>query len=241
MGCLNGTAKLLNENLSVKAFMLNKELSVETSIINKAFIVDTSIVCSANKPILPYDAEIEYLEGSGTQYIDTNIIPSPTIGYYFIFSLMHSSGAGNNIVFGCTDSGVYAKGAGVGFDTLQNVFYFGGSLTRYVHTIVAKAIYEISINYNNNGLGKINDFSTELTKPAAFTTSKTVMFNIWNNGPRYSGTHNRFYKIIITDGTQCIFSAIPVRIGNVGYMYDTVSGQLFGNAGTGDFILGPDK
>jgi hypothetical protein len=34
---------------------------------------------------------------------------------------------------------------------------------------------------------------------------------------------------------------IPVRIGNVGYMYDKVSGQLFENQGTGNFILGPDK
>jgi hypothetical protein len=34
---------------------------------------------------------------------------------------------------------------------------------------------------------------------------------------------------------------IPVRIGQTGYMYDKVSGQLFGNAGTGAFILGPDK
>ena len=33
---------------------------------------------------------------------------------------------------------------------------------------------------------------------------------------------------------------IPVRVGTVGYMYDRVSGQLFGNAGTGDFVLGPD-
>ena len=38
---------------------------------------------------------------------------------------------------------------------------------------------------------------------------------------------------------------IPVRVGSganaVGYMYDRVSGQLFGNAGTGAFVIGPDK
>jgi hypothetical protein len=34
---------------------------------------------------------------------------------------------------------------------------------------------------------------------------------------------------------------IPVRVGNVGYLYDKVSKKLFGNAGTGSFILGPDK
>lgn len=33
---------------------------------------------------------------------------------------------------------------------------------------------------------------------------------------------------------------IPVRVGTTGYMYDKISGQLLGNAGTGEFILGPD-
>ena len=33
---------------------------------------------------------------------------------------------------------------------------------------------------------------------------------------------------------------IPVRCGTTGYMYDSVSGTLFGNAGTGDFIVGTD-
>ena len=34
---------------------------------------------------------------------------------------------------------------------------------------------------------------------------------------------------------------IPVRKGTVGYLYDRVSGKLFGNAGSGDFVLGQDK
>ena len=34
---------------------------------------------------------------------------------------------------------------------------------------------------------------------------------------------------------------VPVRVGDVGYLYDNVSGQLFGNSGTGAFIIGPDK
>ena len=44
----------------------------------------------------------------------------------------------------------------------------------------------------------------------------------------------------------CIFytgsrNLIPVRKGTVGYLYDKVSGQLFGNANsTGAFTLGPD-
>ena len=41
-----------------------------------------------------------------------------------------------------------------------------------------------------------------------------------------------------------VFDGIPVRVGSgtnaVGYMYDRVSGKLFGNAGTGKFTIGPD-
>ena len=33
---------------------------------------------------------------------------------------------------------------------------------------------------------------------------------------------------------------IPVRNEGVGYLYDKVSGQLFGNAGTGSFTYGND-
>ena len=37
------------------------------------------------------------------------------------------------------------------------------------------------------------------------------------------------------------FKGKPVRVGTTGYLYDSVSGNLFGNEGTGDFILGNDK
>ena len=45
----------------------------------------------------------------------------------------------------------------------------------------------------------------------------------------------------MVDDMATIRDFIPVRVGSTGYLYDKVSGQLFGNAGTGDFVLGPDK
>ena len=44
----------------------------------------------------------------------------------------------------------------------------------------------------------------------------------------------------ITQGGRTAFDGTPVRIGSVGYLLDKVSGQLFGNLGTGSFIVGPD-
>ena len=43
-----------------------------------------------------------------------------------------------------------------------------------------------------------------------------------------------------TDGGVVITDYVPVRVGQVGYLFDRVSGTLLGNAGTGDFVLGPD-
>ena len=43
------------------------------------------------------------------------------------------------------------------------------------------------------------------------------------------------------DGSTLVRDFIPVRIGQTGYLFDKVSRQLFGNSGTGNFILGPDK
>ena len=51
----------------------------------------------------------------------------------------------------------------------------------------------------------------------------------------------RIYSFRVSEGGVLRFDGIPVRKGTTGYLYDRVSKQLFGNAGTGDFVLGPDK
>ena len=51
----------------------------------------------------------------------------------------------------------------------------------------------------------------------------------------------RIYSAKMVSNRVSIFDFVPVRKGNIGYMYDRVSGQLFGNQGTGAFIIGPDK
>lgn len=49
-----------------------------------------------------------------------------------------------------------------------------------------------------------------------------------------------YLQIINTSTDKIVLDLIPVRVGNVGYMYDRVSRKLFGNTGTGDFAIGDD-
>lgn len=50
----------------------------------------------------------------------------------------------------------------------------------------------------------------------------------------------KFYYAKIWDNGTLVRDYIPVRVGTTGYMYDKVSGQLFGNAGSGSFTYGND-
>ena len=71
----------------------------------------------------------------------------------------------------------------------------------------------------------------------------TVFACSYDNGDVNRLSKSRFYSFSATDvnSDELAVDLIPVRKGTVGYIYDRVSGQLFGNQGTGDFIIGPDK
>jgi hypothetical protein len=49
------------------------------------------------------------------------------------------------------------------------------------------------------------------------------------------------FEVVDLETGQKLISFQSVRKGNVGYMYDRVSWQIFGNAGTGAFLYGNDN
>ena len=50
----------------------------------------------------------------------------------------------------------------------------------------------------------------------------------------------RLYGFRMWNLSGTLIDLIPVRSGNIGYVYDRVSRSLFGNQGTGNFVLGQD-
>lgn len=184
---------------------------------------------------LPYDAEIEYLESSGTQWIDTGIYPTNTIVAKLKFMNLESTGS---VIFGMYDGEnnsyrYFNFGGSSYFDTGE-----GGRKNRQIADsikIYSNEIYEIELGnkYIKNIITDTIAYGTVYN----FTFNKTLTLNNYNNN---NFSKNRWYHVEIFDNTTLILNLIPVRIGTRGYMYDRVSKQLFGNAGTGEFILGPD-
>lgn len=189
---------------------------------------------------MPYDAEIEYLESSGTQYIELprGIDSSTDMRVDFLF------GANNNndrFLFGSSDG------------WMVNVFMLGAASQTKNYTFRYYNIRE-AVNRSYAPYGSRNLFvkngqyislgSYSVTCPSySKTIQKTFIFCGTSNGSDPMSNQNnkymRIYSFYMSDSIYQV-DLIPVRVGTTGYLYDKVSGQCFGNAGTGSFILGND-
>lgn len=186
------------------------------------------------KNILPYDAEVEYIESTGTQYIDTGYIPNIETSYKIDFELLETTNQASSIC-GCRDSATTNN-----ISTFYDATYISSDFGNYngtrlnVSVSIGRCVCENRKNYR-----KINNTSN--SKVFSGTINATKSFYIFhNNGTTFADKRMRVYSFYMTNGVTTL-DLIPVRVGQVGYLYDKVSGQLFGNAGTGNFILGNDK
>lgn len=198
---------------------------------------------------LPYDAEVEYLEANNpyetlevidSTHIDTGIYPTP----YTSLEIKYSMNDDNiqRRICGCYGDLVYIIYTN-GTKRIANSFADNSNDARNLSVILtANSIYDVLMNADNlktsvNGTVKI----TRTVRPNNTATFTMKLFAATDN--QYQANGRIYYcKLWNTSGgvDTMLRDFVPVRVGTVGYMYDRVSGQLFGNQGTGDFILGPD-
>jgi hypothetical protein len=196
---------------------------------------------------LPYDAEVAYLESTGTQCIDTGLILDQTHKAYLRYEILDDTPSTYMTIFGAR-SGWRSRSFSLhrGNEAAGTV---SGSLgarcmnpsmvaaaNNAWHSVVMDAT-DGTILLNGNVVGMYGTVGT-FTTP---TTAKVFGYN-WTGGAGISSPRPmRFASVRIWSGSTLVQDLIPVRKNGVGYMFDRVSGQLFGNAGTGSFVLGPDK
>ena len=190
----------------------------------------------------PDIVEVEYLQSSGTQYIETGIIPDSNTGIYLKAS---QSGNADNYAVGLRNSSGNTRWC---IGRSGNGWYWGyGSYDSNVTSYLSKYanIVECKLNYLNdskwNAIGD-NNTSAELTLPTlSFTPSYNIrLFGSDGVSASYSTYAGKIYAVKISQDSNIVMDLIPVRIGQIGYMYDKVSNKLFGNSGTESFTLGPD-
>lgn len=116
-------------------------------------------------------------------------------------------------------------------DMSQYVTYSGNLADKHIWTFDAVQYNKI---FSIDGVALVSTTDSYVLNP---DTNLTIFKR------QYDDVINpfRFYSGKIWDSSYALVrDFIPVRIDTTGYLYDNVSKQLFGNSGTGDFVLGPD-
>ena len=181
-----------------------------------------------------YDAEVAYLQSTGDTWIDTGIYANATTEITLDYKLDSTSdGRG---VFGYyqnlnnfylyTKDGKYQSGLKIvgdttrTLDTNRHVAYLGKGKFKLDGTVV-------------RDFGSVASFGT--SQPIA------LLSILKSDGTTYPGASMKLYSVVIRNNDTRVLDAIPVRVGNVGYLSDRVSGRLLGCQPPGSFIVGPDK
>lgn len=231
MSIANELSRLLQAKSDLATSITNKGVTVPaaTTLDGYAALVDQ---IQQGGGTLPYDSKIEYLEATGTQWIDTGIL-------YQIGMSIHMNAV-------CTDrfteTQILAAPSASGACWLGALGYKGGSFGfgSSDSTVIGRSNVRTSMTwtyYSTRSLITGNNASIFVNRTTNPTTSPIYLFGC--NGRFLASA--RIYSCQIHDGDNNVLADfIPVRVGQVGYLYDRISGTLFGNSGTGSFVLGPD-
>ena len=198
---------------------------------------------------LPYDAEVEYLESSGTQFIDTGVIPTTDLEFelHVKFSaLLTTTGQvpmGFRYVQGLQWRYMVSNYPYLGTSTTYSYASFFNNQRCYAAKVgTLEYVFSLKNGVFSNGIGNNTQVSMSGTPPITPIPDNWTIYlfkgNQINEGSDpFTG---RIYSLKFWRNGVLVRDFIPVRKGTVGYLYDRVSGKLFGNAGTGDFVLGQD-
>ena len=179
-----------------------------------------------------YDAEVEYLQFTGTQYIDTLIQPTnhfTEVKYYVPIYVNDGHILGTSSGYLYYHFTEYNSGGQRYFWGRNGSEGSGGSWSSTIHVLEMNKGSNYSVVLDGTTLGSGYQIYSGN--------------NLWI-GRRDTTTNFQgyIYYCQITDKStnQLVRDFIPVRVGNIGYLYDKVTGTLFGNQGTGSFQYGND-
>lgn len=212
------------------------DVSLGSTPINQVY-VGNNLIWTRSAPVLPYDAQVEYLQSSGTQYINTGKVPDASTGIYVELTRTKT---GDSYCCGLRDTSGNTRWL-IGTNNTYTYKGWGG----YGNNItIAHGIAKL--NYLNSGKWEAKqidaaNFTSYNLGELPFTPQNEIrLFGSAGVSASYTKWSGRIHAVKISQGSDIIFDFIPVRKDGVGYMYDRISGNLYGNNGTGSFTLGPD-
>ena len=191
--------------------------------------------------------EVEYLESTGVEYIDTEIIADDTTGF-FIDGRKKIGTSTDDVIIGSRSGTNSRFWADIGRISVQNNrFLLGWNGYHNTNIDIGTNRFSISVNYNNDRKVYVNGVenavgTNALTNPLYVQTASIYLFAANNQGSASGPINGQIFVCRITRGSVLSADFIPCyrKSDSKPGMYDLVSGEFFTNQGTGEFLVGND-
>ena len=176
-------------------------------------------------------AEVQYIQSTGAQWIDTGVKPDQTYALKIKFQTEQSSSGGiavSDANWQSNGFGIWCNAAAFGNGTMQTTEWHGTT--------------PIEIELSQQGLF-VNGNLTWTPDAATFTVpANMTLFALNRNGSIAEKLTGKIYFAQLLKAGKLVRDFIPCvdPTGTVG-LYDLVGGKFYGNSGTGVFLAGPPK
>ena len=187
--------------------------------------------------------ELEYLESSGTQYINTEIVPKSTTRIVSDFSFVELP-SGSLAASGWVNGGGKQFWFGVGSDGKFKAAVTGNSTSSSTGVAADTGRHSFDISTSTlefDGTEFANQGSAFTDEASGNTLYLFAGHVTWSPYVAYQ-TKMRLYSCQIYDGASLVRDFVPVRRvsdSTLGF-YDCVAGSFFVNAGSGSFSAGSE-
>ena len=187
--------------------------------------------------------ELEYLESSGTQYINTEIVPKSTTRIVSDFSFVELP-SGSLAASGWVNGGGKQFWFGVGSDGKFKAAVTGNSTSSSTGIAADTGRHSFDISTSTlefDGTEFANQGSAFTDEASGNTLYLFAGHVTWSPYVAYQ-TKMRLYSCQIYDGASLVRDFVPVRRvsdSTLGF-YDCVAGSFFVNAGSGSFSAGSE-
>lgn len=188
------------------------------------------VIIAAVEEVKPYAAELQYIQSSGTQYIDTGFKPNQNTRIVCDFQNMDTSalvwlfGVQPSWAVSMFDIAIYANGT-------VHTGYGANSATINCNVGTARQI--VDKNKNVTTVGGVTNTLGAQTFQAEITA---VLFAYRHKDGIGNNAKARIYSCQIYDNGTLVRDFIPVLDNNgVACLYDKVEGKLYYNQGSGAF------
>ena len=215
----------------------------------------SSSASDSSSSTLPYKRELAYLEGTGTQYIDTGVSPTTDTGCSLDFMATSEEGTHDFCFCGIGSDNWRWGGVSVCLecpdvwyqDSIQISGIMATGTTWINYAYPSETRYVVDFNKYSDGCAYVNGtlVRSSITTGNVVTSGTIYLFayNYSTSGSSYGtpwrNASGKVYSLKLYSGETTVRDFIPVMDNNdVPCMYDKVSGQLFYNQGTGTFLYG---